>query len=61
MTCIHYEPSPKAFNFTVRLLPRRQISLRAFSYDALFHSAPSPNAPNFFKYLLVWCLICDVA
>ena len=31
---IHYAPSPKALNFTARLLLRRVISLRAFSYGA---------------------------
>jgi hypothetical protein len=34
VTRIHYAPSPKALNFTARLLLRRQISLRAFSYGA---------------------------
>jgi hypothetical protein len=34
VTHIHYAPSPKALNFTARLLLRRQISLRAFSYGA---------------------------
>ncbi len=41
---IHYAPSSKALHFTGRLLLRRQISLRAFSYGAKFHSAPYPNA-----------------
>ncbi len=59
MMRIHYPPSPKALNFTGRLLIRRQISLRAFSSSTKFHSAPSPKAPNFFKRLLVWRLICD--
>ncbi len=31
---IHYALSPKALNFTARLLLRRRISLRAFSYGA---------------------------
>jgi hypothetical protein len=53
MTRIHYAPSPKAPNFTARLLLRRQISLRIVSY--------SPMAPNFFKRLLAWVLICDDA
>ena len=34
VTRIHYAPSPKALNFTARLLLRRVISLRAFSYGA---------------------------
>jgi hypothetical protein len=34
VTRIHYAPSPKALNFTTRLLLRRRISLRAFSYGA---------------------------
>ena len=61
VTRIHYAPSPKALNFTARLLLRRVISLRAFSYGAEFHSAHSPTAPNFFKRLLLWRLICDDA
>jgi hypothetical protein len=59
MTRIHYVPSPKALNFTTRLLLKRRISLRAFSYGASFHSAHSPTAPNFFKRLLLWRSICD--
>jgi hypothetical protein len=59
MTRIHSAPSLKALNFTARLLLRCQISLRAFFYGAKFHSALSPNAPNFFKRLLIWRLICD--
>jgi len=61
VTRIHYAPSPKALNFTARLLLRRVISLRAVSYGAQFHSAHSPTAPNFFKHLLVWRLICKGA
>ncbi len=34
VTRIHYAPSPKALNFTTRLLLRRRISLRTFSYGA---------------------------
>jgi len=34
VTRIHYAPSPKALNFTARLLLRRVTSLRAFSYGA---------------------------
>ncbi len=34
VTHIHYAPSLKALNFTARLLLRRVISLRAFSYGA---------------------------
>ncbi len=56
---IHYAPSPKALNFTARLLLRRVISLRAFSYGALFHSPPSPKAPRVSKRLLLWRSICD--
>ena len=61
VTRIHSAPSPKALNFTARLLLRRVISLRAVSYGAQFHSAHSPTAPNFFKHLLVWRLICKGA
>jgi hypothetical protein len=50
VTHIHCAPSPKALNFTARLLLRAE-----------FHSALSPAAPNFFKRLLLWRLICDVA
>ena len=39
VTRIHSAPSPKALNFTARLLLRRVISLRAVSYGAQFHSA----------------------
>ncbi len=34
VTRIHYAPSLKVLNFTARLLLRRVISLRAFSYGA---------------------------
>ncbi len=34
VTRIHYAPSLKALNFTARLVLRRLISLRAFSYGA---------------------------
>jgi hypothetical protein len=34
VTRIHYVPPPKALSFTERLLLRRVISLRAFSYGA---------------------------
>jgi hypothetical protein len=63
--------SPIWRTFISRLLLRRLISLRSFSYDAKFHCAPSPTAhsfiprilripvPNFFKRLLLWRLICD--
>ncbi len=44
MMRIHYAPSPKALNFTGRLLLRRQISFPAFSYGSKFHSTTSPNA-----------------
>ncbi len=40
-----------------RLLLRRLISLRAFSYDAKFHCAPSPTAHSFIPRILLWRLI----
>ncbi len=52
VTRIHYAPSPKALNFTARLLLRRQISLRALSYGTKFYTALSPTAPYFIWRLL---------
>ncbi len=42
VTRIHYAPSPKALNFTARLLLRLIVSFHAFSY-----SAPSLTAISF--------------
>ena len=43
--------------FITRLLLRRLISLRAFSYDAKFHCAPSPTAHCFIPRILLRRLI----
>ncbi len=46
VTRIHYAPSPKALNFTARLLLRRR-----------FHCAPSPTAHSFIPHILLRRLI----
>ncbi len=53
----HSASSPYARNFTVRRLLRRQISLRAFSYSAEFHSAHYPTALNLIPLILLQRLL----